>query len=82
MLTSASPRRGVDTLVRFLQWKFGITRSLGLTNFVCYKCQIFCLLCQIFCYTGRPRKNATTLIVNFLNIVDETEFFFFFLVEY
>ena len=38
----------------------------------------FCLLCQIFCYTGRPRKNATTLIVNFMNIVDETKLFFCF----
>ena len=28
-------------------------------------------------YTGWPRKNATTLIVNFMNIVDETEFFFY-----
>ena len=28
-------------------------------------------------YTGWPRKNATTLIVNFKNIVDETELFFF-----
>ena len=27
------------------------------------------------CYTGWPRKNATTLIVNFMNIVDETELF-------
>ena len=27
-------------------------------------------------YTGWPRKNATTLIVNFKNIVDETELFF------
>ena len=27
-------------------------------------------------YTGWPRKNATTLIVNFINIVDETELFF------
>ena len=27
-------------------------------------------------YTGWPRKNATTLIVNFMNIVDETELFF------
>ena len=26
-------------------------------------------------YTGWPRKNATTLIVNFKNIVDETELF-------
>ena len=26
-------------------------------------------------YTGWPRKNATTLIVNFMNIVDETELF-------
>ena len=26
--------------------------------------------------TGWPRKNATTLIVNFMNIVDETELFF------
>ena len=26
-------------------------------------------------YTGWPRKNATTLIVNFINIVDETELF-------
>ena len=34
------------------------------------------------CYTGWPRKNATTLIVNFKNIVDETELFFFYLVEH
>ena len=27
-------------------------------------------------YTGWPIKNATTLIVNFMNIVDETELFF------
>ena len=34
-------------------------------------------------YTGWPRKNATTLIVNFKNIVDETELFLFcFLVEH
>ena len=39
-------------------------------------------LCQkddntnIFDYTGWPRKNATTLIVHFKNIVDETELFF------
>ena len=33
-------------------------------------------------YIGWPRKNATTLIVNFMNIVDETELFFFYLVEY
>ena len=26
-------------------------------------------------YTGWPRKNATTLIANFMNIVDETELF-------
>ena len=26
--------------------------------------------------TGWPRKNATTLIVNFINIIDETECFF------
>ena len=30
-------------------------------------------------YTGWPRKNATTLIVNFKNIVDETELFFYFI---
>ena len=29
--------------------------------------------------TGWPRKNATTLIVNFLNIVNETELFFNFI---
>ena len=29
----------------------------------------------MFIYTGWPRKNATTLIVNFINIVDETELF-------
>ena len=29
-----------------------------------------------FFYTGWPRKNATALIVNFKNIVDETELFF------
>ena len=28
------------------------------------------------CSTGWPRNNATTLIVNFMNIVDETELFF------
>ena len=35
-------------------------------------------------YTGWPRKNATISIVNFKNIVDETElfFFFFYLVEH
>ena len=27
-------------------------------------------------YTGWPRKNATTLIVNFKNIIDETELLF------
>ena len=27
-------------------------------------------------YTGWPRKNATTLIVNLKKIVDETELFF------
>ena len=27
-------------------------------------------------YTGWPRKNATTLIVNYKNIFDETELFF------
>ena len=32
--------------------------------------------------TGWPRKNATTLIVNFINIVDETELFLFYLVEH
>ena len=32
--------------------------------------------------TGWPRKNATTLIVNFMNIVDETELFLFHLVEH
>ena len=33
--------------------------------------------------TGWPRKNATTLIVNFMTIVDETELFFiFYLVEH
>ena len=31
-----------------------------------------------FYYTGSPRKNATTFIVNFMNIVDETESFFIF----
>ena len=31
---------------------------------------------------GWPRKNATTLIVNFINIVDETELFLFYLVEH
>ena len=30
-------------------------------------------------YTGWPRKNATTLIVNFMNIVDKTELLFFIL---
>ena len=30
----------------------------------------------LYVYTGWPRKNATTLIVNFMNIVDETELFF------
>ena len=29
-----------------------------------------------YIYTGWPRKNATTFIVNFMNIVDETELFF------
>ena len=29
-------------------------------------------------YTRWPRRNAITLIVNFKNIVDETELFFFF----
>ena len=34
-------------------------------------------------YTGWPRKNATTLIVNFMNNVDETYFCFtFYLVEH
>ena len=33
-------------------------------------------------YTGWPRKNATSLIVNFKNIVDETELFLFHLVEH
>ena len=28
------------------------------------------------------QKNATTLIINFMNIVDETELFLFYLVEY
>ena len=28
--------------------------------------------CQDASYTGWPKKNATTLIVNFMNIVDET----------
>ena len=32
----------------------------------------------ILAYTGWPRKNATTLIVNFMNIVDETDFLFLF----
>ena len=41
-------------------------------------------VCENKAYTGWPRKNATTLIVNFKNIVDETattlivNFFFFF----
>ena len=28
----------------------------------------------IICYTGWPRKNATTLIVNFKGIINKTEF--------
>ena len=31
---------------------------------------------------GGPRKNATTLIVNFMNIVDEIESFLFYLAEH
>ena len=37
-------------------------------------------LYQYYHYTGWPRKNATTLIdINFMNIVDETELFFYFI---
>ena len=32
--------------------------------------------------TGWPRKNATTLIVNIKNIVDETELLFIHLIEH
>ena len=35
----------------------------------------YCSGCSSMHYTGWPRKNATTLIVNFKNIVDETELF-------
>ena len=37
---------------------------------------LYCGQVFAFSYTGWPRKNATTLIVNFINIVDETELFF------
>ena len=32
-----------------------------------------------FCYTGWPRKNATTLIVNFKDIINKTELIFLFI---
>ena len=35
-----------------------------------------CMQIHMQSYTGWPRKNATTLIVNLKNIVDETELFF------
>ena len=35
----------------------------------------------IYSYTGWPRKNATTLIINFKDIVNQTDFFFFYYVE-
>ena len=40
---------------------------------VCYDVRVD--TCRLVCNTGWPRKNATTLIVNFMNIVDETELF-------
>ena len=36
------------------------------------------LYCAHNSYTGWPRKNATNVVVNFMNIVDKTFFFFFF----
>ena len=45
--------------------------------FVVIQVYIHILLLFIISYTGWPRKNATALIVNFMNIVDETEFFIF-----
>ena len=42
----------------------------------------FPVLWTCSCYTGWPRKNATILIVNFKNIVNETDFLFFYLVEH
>ena len=51
--------------------------KLDVTIFPCI------LLQEIQYYIGWPKKNATTLIVNFKNIVDETELFFlFYLVEH
>ena len=30
---------------------------------------------EVFCYTGWPRKNVTTSIINFKDIVNKTDFF-------
>ena len=40
------------------------------------KMYIVLIIYITYIYTGWPRKNATTLIVNFKNIVNETELFF------
>ena len=34
---------------------------------------------EVFCYTGWPRKNVTTSIINFKYIVNKTDFFFYFI---
>ena len=59
-----------------------LTSSQGFLPALCEKSSGFIYVCSILLYTGWPRENATTLIVNFMNIVDETDCFLFYLVEH
>ena len=62
-----------------LQWNLVIMRTLGLWGLPLLGVS----LSGLENYTGWPRKNTTTLIVNFKNIVNETELLFlFYLVEH
>ena len=55
------------TLNKLFNFKYVVAPySYFRNNFITWQCR----------HTGWPRKNATTLIVNFMNIVDETELFF------
>ena len=45
-------------------------------SLIAFLCSLYKPCWIIAYYTEWPRKNATTLIVNFINIVDETELFF------
>ena len=73
-------------LIGFLNHRSLIVHSLLLGTSKAFTLSVFLPATQqngdSHSYTGWPRKNATTLIVNFMNIVDETSVFYFYLVQH